>query len=271
MTEIVETNAPSTPIPPRRWDWRPKLRWFAAEILIVVAGVLIALALNAWWQGRQDAASEQSYLALISRDLEQMAENLQELADYEDGQFQHSLTAYRILSMSAPTEAEQDTASESLERLTSRRTIHATRATYEDLLNTGNIQLIRDRTLRRRLVSFYEEAERNFDIHNKNNAVFVDELYAHEVFRNGLIYTHARFGLARWARVDSLFNARIAGGYVDDPDPLWSLPQGAPQWNTVRAILLQRMRVAAYAHAFARTQLDETRELQRAIEAELNR
>ena len=233
--------------------------------------MLIALALNAWWQGRQDAVSEQSYLALISRDLDQMADNLQELMDYEDLQFQHSLTAYRILSMSAPSAAKQDSASESLERLTGRRTIHATQATYEDLLNTGNLQLIRNLTLRNRLVSFYEEAERAFDIHNMNNAVFVDELYAHSMLGNGLLYTQAWFGIRGLARADSLLNARIAGGYVDDPDPLWSLPQGAPQWNTVRAILLQRMRVAAYARDFARTQLDETRELQRGIEAELNR
>lgn len=51
--------------PPRQWAWRPKLRWFAAEIVVVVAGVLIALALNAWWGARQDAAAERSYLALI--------------------------------------------------------------------------------------------------------------------------------------------------------------------------------------------------------------
>jgi hypothetical protein len=33
---------------PKRWDWRPKARWFAAEYLIVVLGVLTAVALNAW-------------------------------------------------------------------------------------------------------------------------------------------------------------------------------------------------------------------------------
>jgi hypothetical protein len=120
-------------------------------------------------------------------------------------------------------------------------------------------------------VSFYEEAERVFDIHNKNNAVFVDELYAHEVLGGGLIYNPAWSGVTGRARSDSLFNAQIAGGYVDDTDPLWNLPKDAPQWNTVRAILLQRLRVAYYARNFARTQLDETRTLRQAIEAELNR
>ena len=43
MTEIPlpsESSSAST-----RWNWKPRLRWFAAEIAVVVAGVLIALAL----------------------------------------------------------------------------------------------------------------------------------------------------------------------------------------------------------------------------------
>ncbi len=31
------------------------LRWFAAEFAVVVSGVLVALALQAWYQSRQDA------------------------------------------------------------------------------------------------------------------------------------------------------------------------------------------------------------------------
>lgn len=53
-----EPLAPEAAPRQRRFDWRPKARWFAAEIVVVVAGVLIALALNAWWQGRQDHALE---------------------------------------------------------------------------------------------------------------------------------------------------------------------------------------------------------------------
>ena len=51
--QMTETQSKSTSPASSHWDWRPKLRWFAAEIVIVVAGVLIALTLNAWWEGRQ--------------------------------------------------------------------------------------------------------------------------------------------------------------------------------------------------------------------------
>ena len=69
MTEISSDN-PSRDMPRfPRVDWRPKLRWFGAEILVVVTGVLIALAINAWWQGRQNSQREHAYLSEIRRDL----------------------------------------------------------------------------------------------------------------------------------------------------------------------------------------------------------
>ena len=41
------------------------LRWFAAEIVVVVAGALLALAINAWWGARQQAQEEQRLLAAL--------------------------------------------------------------------------------------------------------------------------------------------------------------------------------------------------------------
>jgi hypothetical protein len=53
-----------------RRDWRAALRWFGAEFLVVVTGVLVALVLNAWWGDRQSVARERAYLREIHRDLE---------------------------------------------------------------------------------------------------------------------------------------------------------------------------------------------------------
>jgi len=255
----------------READWRPKLRWFGAEIVIVVAGVLIALALNAWWQGRQDAASEANYLALVHRDLGQMAETLEELSELEDEHVQSGFEAYRNLSEPTLSEETRSAVSESLVRLTRRRTSHVTAATYEDLLNTGNLRLIRNRDLRNRLVAFYEEAERTVDIHNKNNTVFTDELYSAELLRRGLIYKRSVSGFYARTESDSTLQAGFAGGYAERPDPMWSLPEEAPEWNVIRSVLLQRIRVAVYSRGSAQRLLAETLELKRAVEAEMNR
>lgn len=65
----TEPRAPESSRP-RRWDWRPKARWFAAEIVVVVAGILIALALNAWWADVQAGRWEQQALADLHAELE---------------------------------------------------------------------------------------------------------------------------------------------------------------------------------------------------------
>ncbi len=47
------------------------LLWVAGEIFIVVAGVLIAFGLNAWWVERSARIEEQTHLRALARDFEQ--------------------------------------------------------------------------------------------------------------------------------------------------------------------------------------------------------
>ena len=67
----------ATPVPPprprrprRRPDWRSRLRWFAAEFLVVVSGVLVALLVDSWWADRQAAAREVQVLERLHEEAE---------------------------------------------------------------------------------------------------------------------------------------------------------------------------------------------------------
>src|SRR5438132_10733976 len=51
-----------------RTGWKHRTRWFAAEFLVVLCGVLVALALQSIYQGRQDASREHAYLQQLLRD-----------------------------------------------------------------------------------------------------------------------------------------------------------------------------------------------------------
>ena len=83
--------------------WRPRLRWFAAEILVVVAGVLIALALNAWWQGRERNREEQRLLVALHDEFSANRERLARiLAFHEDVKE----TARTLLAVSAEPAAD---------------------------------------------------------------------------------------------------------------------------------------------------------------------
>ena len=48
---------------------KKSIAWFASEIVVVVIGVLLALGINAWWQGVQNDEAEQNYLLQLRTDL----------------------------------------------------------------------------------------------------------------------------------------------------------------------------------------------------------
>jgi hypothetical protein len=72
----VEPDPPPA-VPPDRtraatrvaeWSWS-RIRWLAAELTIVVAGILVALAIQSWVDGRDDRDHEQQYLRQLRADL----------------------------------------------------------------------------------------------------------------------------------------------------------------------------------------------------------
>ena len=71
---------PAAKAPPSTADtgWRPTPMWYMAEIIVVVVGVIIALATNAWWEDRQTDALESEVLGAVRSEL---AANRVELAD----------------------------------------------------------------------------------------------------------------------------------------------------------------------------------------------
>lgn len=275
---MSETLPPSAPPPtdPPRWGWRPpaerwrpKLRWFAAEILIVVCGVLVALALNAWWQGRQDAAAEARYLALISRDLGQMTDELDELLTFETHHVEDGFAVYRSLSAGDRSDSARALVSDVVASLTLRRTMRLTNPAYQDLVGTGHLGLLRDEVLRDQIVSFYERVGREYEVHNLNNASWVDDLYKDELFRDGLFVFRgpARSTIQETNEADSTLLAESRGGYADDPDPIWRYPYDAPAWQMVKGQLLSRIRISLYARLRARNLLAQTREMKAAVDA----
>jgi hypothetical protein len=250
--------------------WRTRARWFAAEFLVVVTGVLVALALNAMFQARQDARNESKYLALLSRDMKHTTAQLEEKAAFEAAQLHDGVAAYRALSGSTPPE-KPVVVSAALSKLTVRRTVTLRDAAYEDLLATGNLRLIRNRELRDDIVEFYGTTHAEFEIMNRNNSFYVDELYTSFVVGKGLIKPGVVANLAAAMTLDAELAVLLRPGYVDEPDMLWSLPANALEWTQLKSTLLMRIRVAAASEQFAQQILQRTRALHAALDAERKR
>ncbi len=67
MTELHENAKPVASTS----HWPQRLRWFLAEITVVVAGILLALGLQSWWQSRDNEARGISYQRQVLADVKQ--------------------------------------------------------------------------------------------------------------------------------------------------------------------------------------------------------
>ena len=221
-------------------NWQKGVRWFLAEFLVVVVGVLVAVALNAWYQSGLDTASERSYLTFLSRDLQRAVQDLEEQVRFEDLQIKDGIDVDRALS-SADRPQDTMALSAAMGRLGTRKTMTLKNSTYEDLISTGNFHLIRDVGLRDHIAEFYQATGLQFEITNKNNAFFVDEMYTANVLLSGLVLSRPGSNHPTLNASDAMLADDLRGGYVDRPDALWELATDAPQWAMVRSNLLARL------------------------------
>jgi hypothetical protein len=248
--------------------WRTRARWFAAEFLVIVTGVLVAVALNSVYQRRYDMRSEATYLVLLNRDVTQTTLQLEEKVTFEAAQLRDGVAAYRALSGTVAA-GDRARVSGELSNLIDRRTMILQDATYQDLLSTGNLRLIRNRGLRDQIVAYYGTTRGDYEIMNKNNAVFVDELYNALMIGQGLVYTGKGGGnLDVLTDLNAKLSPLLRDGYIEEPDRLWSLPAGAPEWVQVKSALLARVRAAALSEQAAQRALVRTRALGTALAAE---
>jgi hypothetical protein len=134
-------------------DWPARVRWFAAEFLVVLSGVLVALALQAWYNARIDAADERAYLSQLDADL---AATERALQDALRGDSTLVMANSRLVSaLYRPGPLSPDSA---------RGWLHWQLGWYSDprpllgtvttLIETGDIRLIRDAELRSEIVAY---------------------------------------------------------------------------------------------------------------------
>ncbi|MEM1117345.1 MAG: hypothetical protein AAF845_07700 [Bacteroidota bacterium] len=149
------SGPPSAASAPRRWDWRPKLRWFAAEYLIVVLGVLTAVGINAWWADRDAQTRERLVLEDLREDFLFNKAEIQRVRSFSDlslVQFDRLAT----LPDAAVGSLSPDSVYTYVESTLINVTFDPVTGSLDALIASGNLGLIRDRALRERLNSFLE-------------------------------------------------------------------------------------------------------------------
>lgn len=243
-----------------------ELRWgqVFVELVLLIAGILIALAVNGWIEDRRDARTERQYLEGIVRDLDRDLLVLEEFADYHGSQVADGVMAFRALRSEPDVENKEDVA-RAVTRLMSRRTLRLGRPTYSNLVGTGNAGLIRNAGLRDRIVGLYESNERWAAIIDRNNLVFVDQMFAEYVLGNGLVAPRPTSNLAS-AQKEGEKLAELMGAPVDvASDRLWRLAPDAPE----RGILANKIWYRSLVSLAAMTQANDVAENVAAVRKEI--
>lgn len=249
-----------------------ELRWshVFVEFVMLVLGILLALAFNNWMEDRRDVRVERQYFELLLRDLNRTLQALQEFGAFENAQADDGVMAYRALVSGKPV-ADREAVTQALANLKTRRTLRITKATYTNLISTGDIRLIANADLRDRIISFYEESDRYAAIIDRNNQVYVDQVYVMYMTDHAIVGFRSRGNLPVVSSSDDEFRAKVGPSITRPRDRLWQIEPGTLEWDVLIGVLWQRAQASVLAAAMTRPQLERVNELQRAVEAELAR
>jgi hypothetical protein len=132
-------------------DTRSFVLRLAAEFVVIVIGVLVALGVDSWATSQRERALESDYLARL---LDDVRFDLQELA-LVDSVSRTGLGASRRLS--APDFVDSVPASRVVSAVLvvgNNRVPDLSRSTFTELVNSGQIDLIRSDSVRRALASY---------------------------------------------------------------------------------------------------------------------
>ena len=130
----------------------------AAEFVVIVVGVLVALAADSWWQSRQDRAAEDRALRSLLADFEAASAALERQVAAVDSA---AVAAEALLGLVSPEAdlGQADSLAQLLPRIIRRPTFHPPTGTLNELLGSGTLSLIQNDSLRAKLASFHSQLE----------------------------------------------------------------------------------------------------------------
>lgn len=245
----------------RGLEWRPKARWFAAEITVVVAGVLIALALNAWWEAQQERRKESAYVSQLLEDARVNEQVLRDAILNDRGSQQRNASLLRAFQIR--TAPEVDSLGVWLERPQGAYSDpRPSMGTVNALLQTGDARLLRNAATRAALSGYGSEMAA--DLGELSRTV---DFMMSSVSRIGSRYEAVRLPL-RVANAEVRFpdteQRRFLGGYIAN----WPTLQEDAQ---VRSGLQDLATAYSMRVFYLQRMLDGTSALRRLLEVERER
>ena len=137
------------PSPARQVQW-PR---FVIEGVVIVASILLAFGIEAWWEGRQEREREREYVGALRQDFDQNLRLIDEaIADQESG-VEMIVLLREQLSGSSPS-VQRDSLNHHFALAFGVTTHQAVPTTYDELVSTGELGLLTNADLRTALGSW---------------------------------------------------------------------------------------------------------------------
>lgn len=156
------------------------LLYAVGEIVLVVIGILIALQINTWNLERIESKKEEGYIENIIRDLHSQLASIDLQLEYEQ---KYVDLGTILLEEDSYTDAIvlDSISCKQLGSLTERKTFVRIDPTFEDMISTGNIGLLKNQDVRNGLIEYYQELKRVEKVVQNNNTLHVDHGFALKV------------------------------------------------------------------------------------------
>lgn len=147
------------------------LKYAVGEIVLVVIGILIALQINNWNQYKKDRKLEKQYYCRLLEDVKQDLINYNNSVDLLNEKIKVNNTLIqRLLDDSISLDSITPFILKSIKY--SIRGTSATTDAFEDIKSSGNLNIIKDVSIKNELASYYKIlANTSFNIENSGKAI----------------------------------------------------------------------------------------------------
>lgn len=171
--------------------WRERL----GEFVMVVAGVLVALAASAWWDGRVERRLERTYITQLRADMSANERAIQDAIGGDAGFERRLRGVLRQLQGSGPLDRD------SLGVHIGFSQFMPITGTYTALIQSGDINLIRDDSLRIEIMKYAGQMDALLGLlqRGEDATIRMSEIWGR---KNWELRTRGQRGQPRWA--DSL-------------------------------------------------------------------
>lgn len=140
------------------------------EVVVVVASILIAFSLDAWWSRRAEERTGTAHLQALRSDFEQNVARLHVLIERED-RIANASRRLLLVAVSPTVPSPEDSVSSLLGEVFNSGRFDPVMGAYEAVVNSGGLSQVRNDSLRLALADFASLLEGRY------NERFSDEIY----------------------------------------------------------------------------------------------